>query len=248
MGRPPRGPGYAPGGRYRRPCRRLPSPAPDDTAAVWVVPGPRGGQDRVPSANVSRAPLRRGYWAAGRRTWRRVWAAAAVLTTLTLVSGCGLVGGATTISADVPNQMTVTSQAFTSHLFPAAFTCHGPGHHPSLHWSGAPQGTKSLALLVDDASAPIRPYIYWIVFDIGSQTTGIQAGQVPPGARQADNSKGTDRYNAPCPVNGRHTYRFTVYALSRTLSLPNGVAMKTAWNDIAQAAIARGRLQTTASP
>lgn len=171
-----------------------------------------------------------------------------MLAALTLVSGCGLVGGATTISADVPNQMTVTSQVFNPHRFPPAFTCHGPGHNPSLHWSGAPQGTKSLALLVDDASAPIRPYIYWIVFDIGSQTTGIQAGQVPAGARQADNSKGSDRYNAPCPVNGRHTYRFTVYALSRTLSLPDGVAMKTAWNDIAQAAIARGRLQTTASP
>jgi hypothetical protein len=171
-----------------------------------------------------------------------------VLTALVLVSGCGLVGGATTISAQVPNQMTVTSQAFNTHRFPPALTCHGPGHSPSLHWSGAPQGTKSLALLVDDASAPIRPYIYWIVFDIGSQTTGIQAGQVPPGARQADNSKGTDRYNPPCPVNGRHTYRFTVYALSRTLTLPDGVAMKTAWNDIAQAAIARGRLQTTASP
>lgn len=219
-----------------------------NTRAIRMTPGPRGGQDRVPSANVSRAPRRRRHQGAGRRAWRHVWAGAAVLTALTLVSGCGLVGGATTISADVPNQMTVTSQVFNPHLFPSAYTCHGPGHSPSLHWSGAPQGTKSLALLVDDASAPIRPYIYWIVFDIGSQTTGIQAGQVPRGARQADNSKGTDRYNAPCPVNGRHTYRFTVYALSRTLSLPNGVAMKTAWNDIAQAAIARGRLQTTATP
>jgi Raf kinase inhibitor-like YbhB/YbcL family protein len=167
---------------------------------------------------------------------------------LSLVSGCGLVGGPKTISADVPNQMTVTSQVFNQHLFPAAYTCDGSRHSPSLHWSGAPQGTKSLALLVDDASAPIRPYIYWIVFDIGSQTTGIQAGQVPSGARQADNSKGTDRYDAPCPTNGRHTYRFTVYALSRSLSLPEGAAMKTAWSAIAQAAIARGRLQTTASP
>jgi Raf kinase inhibitor-like YbhB/YbcL family protein len=219
-----------------------------NTRAIRMAPGPHGGQDRVPSANVSRAPQRRGYRGAGRRAWRHVWAVAAVLSALTLVSGCGLVGGATNISADVPNQMTVTSQVFTPHLFPSAFTCDGAGHSPSLHWSGAPQGTKSLALLVDDASAPIRPYIYWILFDIGSQTTGIQAGQVPPGARQADNSKGTDRYNPPCPVNGRHTYRFTVYALSRTLSLPNGVAMKTAWNDIAQAAIARGRLQTTATP
>jgi Raf kinase inhibitor-like YbhB/YbcL family protein len=167
---------------------------------------------------------------------------------LSLVSGCGLVGGPKTISADVPNQMTVTSQVFNEHLFPAAYTCDGSRQSPSLHWSGAPQGTKSLALLVDDASAPIRPYIYWIVFDIGSQTTGIQAGQVPSGARQADNSKGTDRYDAPCPTNGRHTYRFTVYALSRSLSLPEGTAMKTAWSAIAQAAIARGRLQTTATP
>jgi Raf kinase inhibitor-like YbhB/YbcL family protein len=206
------------------------------------------GQDRVRSASVSRAVRRRGPRGAGRRPGRAVRAGAALLTALTLVSGCGLVGGAKTIVADVPNQMTVTSQVFNQHVFPATYTCDGRGESPSLHWSGAPQGTKSLALLVDDASAPIRPYIYWILFDIGSQTTGIQAGQVPPGARQADNSKGTDRYNPPCPANGRHTYRFTVYALSRRLSLPNGVAMKTAWSAIAQAAIARGRLPTTASP
>jgi hypothetical protein len=197
---------------------------------------------------VSRAPQRRSDRGAACRAWRRVRAGAAALTVLVLVSGCGLVGGPKTISANVPDQMTVTSQAFSPHLFPQPYTCHGPGQNPSLHWSGAPEGTKSLALLVDDASAPIQPYIYWIVFDIGSQTTGIQAGQVPPGARQADNSKGTDRYDPPCPTNGRHTYRFTVYALSRSLSLPDGVAMKTAWSAIAQAAIARGRLSTIASP
>ena len=197
---------------------------------------------------MSRAPRRRGDREAGRPVRQAVRAAAASLTAVTLVSGCGLVGGLKTIQADVPNQMTVTSQAFNPHQFPPSYTCHGRGQSPSLHWSGAPQGTKSLALLVNDASAPIQPYIYWIVFDIGSQTTGIQSGQVPSGARQADNSKGTDRYDPPCPVNGLHTYRFTVYALSRSLSLPDGVAMKTAWSAIAQAAIARGRLQTTASP
>lgn len=213
-----------------------------------VALGPRGGPDRVRSATVSRAPQGPGNRGAYRRAWRRVRSGAAALATLTLVSGCGLVGGPRTVSENVPDQMTVISQVFNQHLFPSAYTCHGSGQSPSLHWSGAPQGTKSLALLVDDASAPIQPYIYWIVFDIGSQTTGIQAGQVPPGARQADNSKGTDRYDPPCPVNGLHTYRFTVYALSRSLSLPEGVAMKTAWSAIAQAAIARGRLQTTASP
>ena len=231
-----------------RPPPGYPVPRPAQHPAIASAPGPFGGPDRVRSASVSRAPQRRGDRGTGRRVLGRVHAGAAALTVVILVSGCGLVGVSATISANVPDQMTVTSQVFNQHLFPRAYTCHGSGQSPSLHWSGAPQRTKSLALLVDDASAPIQPYIYWIVFDIGSQTTGIQVGQVPPGARQADNSKGNDRYDPPCPVNGLHTYRFTVYALSRSLSLPDGVAMKTAWSAIAQAAIARGRLQTTASP
>ena len=172
----------------------------------------------------------------------------AAATLVTLVSGCGLVGGPKTIPAGVPQAMTVTSQAFDGGMMPATYTCHGAGESPPIHWSGAPEGTKSLALIVDDSSAPITPYIYWIVFDIGPQTTGTLIGRVPTGARQADNSKGTDRYDPPCPVNGSHSYRFTVYALSRTPRLPNGVAMKTAWTAIAQAAIARGRLQPTANP
>jgi len=174
-------------------------------------------------------------------------AALVTVAMLVLASGCGLVGGATANVSDVPLRMTVTSQSFSpTQPIPARFTCHGAGLSPSIHWSGAPAGTKSLALIVDDSSAPITPFIYWIVFDIGSQTSGTLVGQVPTGAKQADNSKGTARYDPPCPANGGHLYRFTVYALSRSLPLRDGVALKTAWTDIAQAAIARGRLTATA--
>ncbi|HEX3390723.1 MAG TPA: hypothetical protein VHT94_16930, partial [Streptosporangiaceae bacterium] len=96
---------------------------------------------------MSRAPLRRGYWGAGRRAWRPVRAGAAAATALVLVSGCGLVGGATTISADVPNQMTVTSPDFGHGLSGSAFSCHGSGQHPVIYWSGAPRGTQSFALV-----------------------------------------------------------------------------------------------------
>ena len=119
---------------------------------------------------------------------------------------------------------------------------------PAINWSGAPQGTKSLALVVDDSAAPITPYIYWIVFDIGPQTTGILDGQLPPGARQAGNSKGTVGYDPPCPHNSSHKYRFTVYALGGGLQLPGGTSAKSAWTAIAQAAIARGTLLATANP
>jgi Raf kinase inhibitor-like YbhB/YbcL family protein len=165
-----------------------------------------------------------------------------------VLSGCGLVGGPKTVHADVPNEMTVTSPDFSQDVIGTDFTCHGSGKSPGLHWSGAPQGTNSLAVVMDDAAAPITPYIYWIVFDIGPQTTNIQAGQIPAGARQARNSKGTVGYDPPCPRKQQHTYRFTVYALGSTLRLPAGTSMKSAWSAIAQAAIARGRLPAVAHP
>jgi Raf kinase inhibitor-like YbhB/YbcL family protein len=164
-----------------------------------------------------------------------------------LAAGCGLIGGPT-VQMDVPNVMTVTSPDIGAGPMPATFTCHGQGERPGIHWSGAPANTKSLALVMDDSAAPITPYIYWIVFNIGPQTTDIQGGALPPGARQARNSKGTVGYDPPCPAGHSHTYRFTVYALRRVLRLAPQAGMKTAWAAIAQAAIARGRLTAVAEP
>jgi Raf kinase inhibitor-like YbhB/YbcL family protein len=174
--------------------------------------------------------------------------AAAAVTIASLACGCGLVGGPKTVQEDVPDVMIVSSPVFARDVIAPRYTCHGAGTSPAIRWSGAPQGTKSLALVVDDSSAPITPYIYWIVFDIGPQTTGILDGQLPPGAHQAKNSKGTAGYDPPCPQNSPHSYRFTVYALGRWLRLPSGASAKSAWTAIAMAAIARGRLPATAKP
>lgn len=181
-----------------------------------------------------------GRWLRG---WRPLAAAGCLLAVV--LAGCGLVGGTTTFQAD---NITVTSPVFTRGVIPARYTCHGAGQSPALHWSGAPTSTKSLALVVDDADAPITPYIYWIVFNIDPTTTDIQQGQLPTGARQAKNSAGHTLYNPPCPRNQDHSYRFTVYALDSALSLPNGTSMKSAWLAIARAATARGRLQVIAEP
>jgi Raf kinase inhibitor-like YbhB/YbcL family protein len=170
----------------------------------------------------------------------------ALLSGAALLSGCGLVGG--TVQADVPNEMTVTSPDVTKGVMGSAYTCHGAGIYPGIHWSNAPPGTKSLAVVIDDSAAPITPYIYWIVFNIGPLTTNIQAGQIPAGARQARNSKGTVGYKPPCPVGQSHAYRFTVYALGSRLRLPAGTSAKSAWTAIAHVTIARGRLTATASP
>jgi Raf kinase inhibitor-like YbhB/YbcL family protein len=187
---------------------------------------------------------RRGRW----RTARRALAAALSGMLLALPSGCGLVGTGVTFQGDAPDVITVTTPVLSRGAIPALYTCHGAGLSPPLHWSGAPARTKALALVVDDSGTPITPYIYWIVFDINPVTTDLQSGQLPPGARQADNSTGHAAYDPPCPRNNLHGYRFTVYALRSVLSLPNGVALKPAWMAIAQAAIARGRLTANANP
>lgn len=174
---------------------------------------------------------------------RRIPAVAAAAALL-LVSGCGLIGGPSKVLVAVPDTITVTSPDFNGKQMGPAFGCRGAGRHPAIHWSGAPAGTKSLALVMDDSAAPITPYIFWIVFDIGPQSSDIPAGRLPPGARRADNSKGTIGYDPPCPANPGHFYRFTVYALDRKLSLHAPTSAKTAWMAIAGAAIARGRLTT----
>lgn len=174
--------------------------------------------------------------------------AVAATAALFFVSGCGLIGGPSTVLVAVPDTITVTSPDFNGKQMSPAFSCRGAGKHPAIHWSGEPAGTKSLALVMDDAAAPIKPYIFWIVFDISPQSSDIPAGRLPPGARQARNSKGSIGYDAPCPGNPGHVYRFTVYALDRKLSLLGGTNAKTAWMAIAGAAIARGRLATVIDP
>jgi Raf kinase inhibitor-like YbhB/YbcL family protein len=182
-----------------------------------------------------------------RRRWRLldVRTAVAIVVALLTVAGCGT-GGAG--SAVPPSPMSISSLAFTQGVLSQRYTCFGAKMHPPLNWSAAPAGTKSLALIVDDSSAPITPSIYWLVFDIGPGTTDIQEGSLPTGARQALNSAGTASYDAPCPQGHPHLYRFTIYALRTVLKQPSGASLESVWTAIAAATIGRGRIVVTGNP
>jgi Raf kinase inhibitor-like YbhB/YbcL family protein len=178
-----------------------------------------------------------------------------------VLAGCGLLGKPQPLSADAPLDMSVTSPEFIGGVMPARFTCHGTGESPPIFWSGAPAGTKSLALVVDDSGAPISPRVYWIVFDIGVGTTDLQVGPpasahktaqstLPPGARVAVNSAGTAGYDPPCPTASDNSYRFTLYALNTSFesSLPNRARLLDAWTMIASHVIGRGTFTAHALP
>jgi Raf kinase inhibitor-like YbhB/YbcL family protein len=91
--------------------------------------------------------------------------------------------------------------------------CHGPNASPALRWSGAPAGTKSYVLILDDYEARGGDgFIHWVVYDISPSTT-----ELPENAgvgKNAYNDFLRRRYDGPCPPEGQpHKYRFTVYAL-----------------------------------
>jgi len=172
-----------------------------------------------------------------------------ILAALTpLLSGCGLFGGLSSSRQVAPQPITVTSPEFRTDVpLPLQYTCRGAGISPPLYWSALSQQPKSFAVVVDDGQAPITPYIYWIVFDIGPSTTDIAQNRLPTGARQAQNSAGTALYDPPCPRgNQQHQYRFTVYALNAWLRLPNGAGLRATWSAIARHVIGVGRLTVRA--
>ncbi|MBV9857491.1 MAG: YbhB/YbcL family Raf kinase inhibitor-like protein [Streptosporangiaceae bacterium] len=176
---------------------------------------------------------------------RRAVAVAAAVAGIVPLAGCGLLGSGNVLLT--PSVMTVSSGAFSADTLPVRYTClDRKPINPPLGWSGAPPGTKSIALVLDDSSAPITPYVYWLVFDISPETSAIQEGQLPTGARQAQNSAGAAAYKPPCPHGGSHSYRFTVYALKSAINLPESTPLRSAWTAIAAATIGRGRVTVTA--
>ncbi len=185
-----------------------------------------------------------------RRPRGRVVAAVTLAASL-LLSGCGLLSGPQPLTEDAPLIIQVSSSVVSAkHILPPAYTCYGAGESPPVSWSGAPQGTRSFALVIDDSNAPISPYVYWLVVNISQYTTEIQADSAPRGAEVADNSTGHARYDAPCPVGATHEYRISVYALNvRSLPQPQaGPQLLPTWTSIAPHVLARGEMNVTACP
>ncbi len=51
--------------------------------------------------------------------------------------------------------LTLTSPSFSHNdSIPSQYTCDGKDISPALYWTGIPDGTKSLVLIVDDPDAP----------------------------------------------------------------------------------------------
>lgn len=95
---------------------------------------------------------------------------------------------------------------------PKLFTCDDRDVSPHLAWDGVPEGTQSLALIVDDPDCP-GTWAHWLVCDIPPHVGEMPRGAVPTGSRQVRNDFGKVDYGGPCPPSGTHRYFHRLYAL-----------------------------------
>ncbi len=128
--------------------------------------------------------------------------------------------------ASAINALRLTSPAYRNHAgIPARFTCDGRDISPPLAWSGAPAGTRSFVLILEDPdapnpAAPQMTWIHWLLYDIPASVHALPEGgstHLPAGTRARTNSWKRTAYGGPCPPIGRHRYFHLLYALDVVL-------------------------------
>lgn len=111
---------------------------------------------------------------------------------------------------------------------PRQFTCDGQDISPAVTWTAPPQGTGSLALVVEDPDAPAGTWVHWVLYDIPPGERGLPEGiphdaTLPSGARQGMNDFKKVGYGGPCPPPGPpHRYFFRLYALDSAVAVDSG--------------------------
>jgi len=142
---------------------------------------------------------------------------------------CGVYALGAVTSAGGSSSMTIASDAFEDGKpIPRKYTCDGADRSPPLHWQAVPEGTASLALIVDDPDAPSGTWNHWLLYNMPPATQAVGEG-VPAtaalgdGSRQGTNDFGKVGYGGPCPPPGStHRYQFRLYALSAPIDLEPG--------------------------
>lgn len=150
-----------------------------------------------------------------RLTRRVVLPTTAALAACAVLAACG--GDEPQVSVDgAPETIDLRSPAFDDgDDIPVAHTCDGEDRPPPLEWSGVPEETEQLALLVEDPDAPGEPFDHWVVTSIPPDASSPEPGVA------GRNDFGRTGWGGPCPPEDDepHRYEFTLVALDEPLDV-----------------------------
>ena len=148
-------------------------------------------------------------------------------------------------------KLKVTSSAFSNKgIIPLQYACDilGSDMSPPLAFSNIPQGTKSLAVILDDPDVPGGAFNHWVIFNIpaspGKLDEGIpRDGELEDGIRQGTNGTEQIGYFGPCPPpKETHRYVCKAFALDTVLNLEAGANKKQLLSAMKKHILGRGKL------
>lgn len=113
---------------------------------------------------------------------------------------------------------------------PDVFTCDGEDTNFKLVFEEIPKYAGSLALVMDDPDSPRGDFTHWVLYNISPGILYVNSSTAP--GVEGLNDFGRIGYGGPCPSEGTHRYRITLYALDGMLDLPRGASR----NDLEKAA------------
>ena len=111
----------------------------------------------------------------------------------------GAAGGAgETQSGDIyslkqqfPMSIDMSSTKFNeTRRIPRDYSCERDDISPPIDWGDVPDGTVSLALLVDSDQAPGKAWVHWVLWGIPSDATGLPEGVPDTPASAVGGSQG----------------------------------------------------------
>jgi Raf kinase inhibitor-like YbhB/YbcL family protein len=150
----------------------------------------------------------------------------AAASTTEVAAGTGGGTGGQDGADGAASQTTATTLRLASPAFddgqpiPPEFTCVGDDVSPPLTWTGVPDGTAELALVVRDPDAD--GFVHWVIAGLPPDVGGVARGNPPSQAVEELNDFGRQGWSGPCPPSGTHNYDFRIYALAEPSGLAEG--------------------------
>jgi len=129
-------------------------------------------------------------------------------------------------SAAAADPFTLTSSTFkdgqlmprkVANMNPQNPNCVGENVSPQLSWSGAPEGTRSFAILMEDPEGRGGAGVHhWVAYGIPASVTSFAEGEVSKASEKyvgGKSTQGVGNYSGPCtPPGTPHHYTFVVIA------------------------------------
>ncbi len=145
--------------------------------------------------------------------------------------------------------LTLISKAFAEdEPIPTKYALSGENVFPPLAWNGAPDETRSFALIVEDPDAPSGTFRHCGIANIPARWDGL-AESVDTLQAQAlrfyKNDFGNARYDGPQPPSGDppHRYIFRLAALDvPRVTLPEAAGAEAMWRTVRKHMLAEASL------